>query len=374
MLDLQSRNICNQISHDEGRATPDTNGYRYEYFYTDYLGNVRLSFRDSIGVQNVPVITQINAYDAWGQMLQGIDYERNTNNKSNNFKYNGKENQDDFGIGYTDYGVRMYDKILGRWFVIDPLAEKLPFSSPYVYTLNNPLKYIDPDGAFPYPITVRSFHPLSGFGGTSLGPGFGRNFSGDDRGFSNNPSAIARVHHTVIADPDKGTLSYSSRNTFSSASHHPYFGEGTETPTGYANKTKAGNGSIAFETGYSGSNPLALGPTPDIDIKSFFNLTQTNDILNVNANIYGDDFPNTELFIKDPSGQSLFLGADVREGGNDNNPLILVGGANTNIMNINVSVKIDDKGNFTGVVQGNRTWSISDWNERFRNKDANPNN
>jgi len=33
-----------------------------------------------------------------------------------------------------------------RWISVDPLAAKYPSVSPYVYTLNNPLKYIDPDG------------------------------------------------------------------------------------------------------------------------------------------------------------------------------------------------------------------------------------
>jgi hypothetical protein len=33
-----------------------------------------------------------------------------------------------------------------RWLSPDPLAEKYPQLSPYVYCANNPLKYIDPDG------------------------------------------------------------------------------------------------------------------------------------------------------------------------------------------------------------------------------------
>ncbi|MBK9960362.1 MAG: hypothetical protein IPP06_03235 [Saprospiraceae bacterium] len=57
-------------------------------------------------------------------------------------------------------------------------------------------------------------------------------------------------------------------------------------------------------------------------------------------------FPNTEMFIQDPSGQSLFLGADVRIGGNDDLPSSLIGGATKNIMNVNLNIKIDDKGNF----------------------------
>ena len=44
------------------------------------------------------------------------------------------------------FGARYYDSDLGRWTSVDPLADKYPGWSPYNYTLNNPLKYIDPDG------------------------------------------------------------------------------------------------------------------------------------------------------------------------------------------------------------------------------------
>jgi len=62
------------------------------------------------------------------------------------YQYNGKELQDDYGLDWYDYGARFYDASLGRWFVQDAMAEKYYSNSPYHFSGNNPIKFVDIDG------------------------------------------------------------------------------------------------------------------------------------------------------------------------------------------------------------------------------------
>jgi RHS repeat-associated protein len=122
---------------------PTAEGYfnfennRYIYSYTDHLGNIRLSYTNNgSGAEAI----EENDYYPFG-LKHGTGGSANPVYK---YQYNGKEYQSE--TGWNDYGARMYMSDLGRWSVVDPLAEKMRRFSSYNYAFNNPINFIDPDG------------------------------------------------------------------------------------------------------------------------------------------------------------------------------------------------------------------------------------
>ncbi|MDI1254600.1 MAG: hypothetical protein PSV16_00740 [Flavobacterium sp.] len=61
------------------------------------------------------------------------------------YKYNGKEWQDEFGLNMYDMDFRDYDPSIGRWVVIDPIDHF--GQSPYNGYDSNPVFFSDPSGA-----------------------------------------------------------------------------------------------------------------------------------------------------------------------------------------------------------------------------------
>jgi RHS repeat-associated protein len=62
------------------------------------------------------------------------------------YKVGGKEFDKERALNWLDFGAREYDGALGRFLTVDPMAEKYPNVSPYLYCKGNPMKYVDPDG------------------------------------------------------------------------------------------------------------------------------------------------------------------------------------------------------------------------------------
>jgi len=63
--------------------------------------------------------------------------------------FTGKERDKETGWDY--FGARYYNPAVGRWMVVDPLAQHSAQvdKSPYAYTWNNPINLTDPDGRLP---------------------------------------------------------------------------------------------------------------------------------------------------------------------------------------------------------------------------------
>ncbi len=74
--------------------------------------------------------------------------------RKHNYGFNGKEENYDFGnsVSTLDFGARLYDPAIGRWGVIDALAddEMQIDKSPYAYSWNSPVSLNDPDGNCPW--------------------------------------------------------------------------------------------------------------------------------------------------------------------------------------------------------------------------------
>ncbi len=134
-----------------GRAVKNGSAWVYEYNLTDHLGNVRVVIKK--GTNNLAEIVQQKGYYSFGMLERSgnpdssgeiSQFSAGTGTSKN--WYNGKEIQDDFGLYWYDYGARFYDPMLGRWQSVDPMAEKYNSYSPYHFSGNNPLKFLDLNG------------------------------------------------------------------------------------------------------------------------------------------------------------------------------------------------------------------------------------
>jgi RHS repeat-associated protein len=120
----------------------------------------------------------------------------------NKFKFNGKEEQrkefaDGSGLEWLDYGARMYDNLIGRFFNVHPKVSKMPGVSPYVFCFNNPLIYVDPDGQYPIYILTRAYAPFKTFGPNN-------NWYDDNRGHTLDRGASYRSLASINYDTETG--------------------------------------------------------------------------------------------------------------------------------------------------------------------------
>ena len=96
-----------------------------------------------------------------GEVVQHIEYvpfgevfvEERNNIWNTPYLFNAKEFDEETGLYY--YGARYYDPRVSLWISMDVDWEKLIFSTPYCYTMNNPVNNFDPDGNSPFSVLIK---------------------------------------------------------------------------------------------------------------------------------------------------------------------------------------------------------------------------
>jgi len=132
-----------------GSATVSAMGARMfgrkSYELTDHLGDVRVALSDyqapaAVGA-GVAIVNSATDYYPFGMVARSY-----SSSQQYRYGFNGKMKDDEIVEGDYDFGARIYDSRIARWLAVDPHAYKYPSTSPYVYTLNNPVYLIDIDG------------------------------------------------------------------------------------------------------------------------------------------------------------------------------------------------------------------------------------
>ena len=108
---------------------------KYHYYLKDHQGNNR------VVVDEEGTVEEVNDYYAFGGLMS-----TSSRQSVQPYKYNGKELDRKGGLDWYDYGARYYDAALGRWHVVDPMAEEYYDLNPYNYCGNNNVNNIDING------------------------------------------------------------------------------------------------------------------------------------------------------------------------------------------------------------------------------------
>ena len=181
--------------------TDPTNVEDIFFYHSDHLGST------SYITDAKANITQFDAYLPYGELL--VDEHSSTEEMP--YKFNGKELDEETGLYY--YGARYMNPVASIWYGVDPLFEKYPSISPYVYCHGNPMNRIDPDGMDDFFDEKGKFirRTDSGTAVMVMQGNMFRNITKID--FTDNKSVIQNIGRHYLAKADKSDFNLTVSNT-----------------------------------------------------------------------------------------------------------------------------------------------------------------
>jgi RHS repeat-associated protein len=103
---------------------------------------VKYNLEDSLG-SSMTLLSTDGSWISWEEYYPFGETSLGSYEKKR-YRYVGKERDEESGLYY--YGARYYAAWTCRFISVDPKALESLSWSPYNYTINNPLRYTDPDG------------------------------------------------------------------------------------------------------------------------------------------------------------------------------------------------------------------------------------
>ena len=125
-----------------GYIPNDTTKEETFFYHSDHLGSTSYITDDKAN------ITQYDAYLPYGELL----VDEHSSSEDLPYKFNGKQFDEETGLYY--YGARYMNPMTSLWYGVDPLTEKYPSISGYIYCAGNPVKFIDIQGLDLRKVTV----------------------------------------------------------------------------------------------------------------------------------------------------------------------------------------------------------------------------
>lgn len=129
------------VINTEGYVKYFTMMESYPYYYIkDHLGSVRQTYMR-------PTSTNKFLEQEMQYYPSGLPWDTNIGASEQPFKYGSKEFIEMHGLDEYDSEARWYYPAIMRTTSMDPLCEKYYSTSPYAWCANNPVNFVDPNGA-----------------------------------------------------------------------------------------------------------------------------------------------------------------------------------------------------------------------------------